>query len=509
MENTGSIAVLGILSTVYVTAILVFVLVKWKEKPYSSFIFASACSVFIWQLCNTLFYIIPGIEQAAFFHELKYLGNCFSAVMFLLMVFCITGKQNKCRPKTIIALSLIPAISVILALTNRYHGLFKLSYELIQEPVRAMVSRRGIWFYLKTFYGYSVSVYSICYLIYSYLHGPSQYFKKIGKLILAASIPVIVSIFAMLNIIRLNYDISLLAVLCSLSIIIWTEYFSDDEPFMFTRDIVFDSLSNPIFILDSEGMIIDSNRRGRQFRTANMKKGNKINSHKINFQEWLQEWTQKNKLKLEIQGSETFISGENSSLKIHQAPVLYNEETAIGSYVEISNITAERLLMRTLQELASIDSLTKLFNRAEYEKQLQYYEENPSISVSLYMIDINSLKLVNDIHGHALGDKLITTVAGVLKQVFPARTGIFRIGGDEFTILMEDCSEEKMLEFREEIMKRCSQEQPVGDIPVSVSIGFSVRNGPERTIEEVSQEADKEMYRQKSEFYKTHNRRTR
>lgn len=152
------------------------------------------------------------------------------------------------------------------------------------------------------------------------------------------------------------------------------------------------------------------------------------------------------------------------------------------------------------------DALTGLYNR-DYFNEIINQGTKELFSLGIIMIDLNRLKYVNDHFGHEYGDKYITTVASVLKQVFHNEL-TFRIGGDEFTIVCRNRSKEYielLISTLQAMLKKtplqCSEEEFV--IPeISLGFAYSIDN-PE--YEELNKEADRLMYEDKEKYYERNN----
>ena len=92
---------------------------------------------------------------------------------------------------------------------------------------------------------------------------------------------------------------------------------------------------------------------------------------------------------------------------------------------------------QVLEKQAYTDTLTGLYNRTYFEKELvQIAERNEDYGI--ISMDLNGLKMVNDTYGHASGDALLTTFADILRESFEGLGDIVRMGGDEFIILLRD-----------------------------------------------------------------------
>ncbi len=95
------------------------------------------------------------------------------------------------------------------------------------------------------------------------------------------------------------------------------------------------------------------------------------------------------------------------------------------------------------QHLAYVDGITKLSNRAAYDKELLSLQKNlrSYTSVAFIVFDLNNLKVTNDTYGHSAGDELIVLFADCLSETFRDIGKCFRTGGDEFVITMVDKSD--------------------------------------------------------------------
>ena len=140
----------------------------------------------------------------------------------------------------------------------------------------------------------------------------------------------------------------------------------------------------------------------------------------------------------------------------------------------IDNIMSNSQEMHELKSEATLDKLTGFLNKsaAAVELSKMCSEKNGC----LMMIDLDSFKLVNDIYGHAMGDKVLISCAEIIKNAVPAGSKFGRLGGDEFATFAAGVSTEQQVadiasKINEEITK--SAKQLMGD-DVSIPLGASV-----------------------------------
>jgi diguanylate cyclase (GGDEF)-like protein len=137
------------------------------------------------------------------------------------------------------------------------------------------------------------------------------------------------------------------------------------------------------------------------------------------------------------------------------------------------------------------DLFTKSLSRAERAKQ----------NLALLFLDLDGFKGVNDTHGHSAGDMLLQSVAQRLTA--NVRTGdmVSRLGGDEFTILVENCHPKNVKEITEKIIREIETPFDVGEAVVKVSASIGIATFPEcgATQDALLQMADAAMYAAKKD----------
>ncbi len=152
-------------------------------------------------------------------------------------------------------------------------------------------------------------------------------------------------------------------------------------------------------------------------------------------------------------------------------------------------------LLRELNRLSNFDSMTGLNNRNYIEHILENIKDTKDIAV--FSLDINGLKINNDYLGHERGDYLLKTLADNLKKVFGdiSNKEIARIGGDEFLVIVYNEKESVLDQKRKDLIKECSHEDI--EKQISVSIGLAYDYSGEKSIYNLVQKADVQMYQMK------------
>lgn len=146
-----------------------------------------------------------------------------------------------------------------------------------------------------------------------------------------------------------------------------------------------------------------------------------------------------------------------------------------------------------LHHEAEHDALSKLLNRSMFNKIFMNYQSE-STPFALVLVDIDYFKTYNDEYGHVMGDKIIQKVAEKLSVVFSETKFIFRIGGDEFAIIIPNVTSDDKTYISEKLGK-LKQTLSNNDkiLPkVSLSVGVSFKTTSQN--KEIFQNADKALY---------------
>lgn len=184
-------------------------------------------------------------------------------------------------------------------------------------------------------------------------------------------------------------------------------------------------------------------------------------------------------------------SGEYVAILGVDNPKKHNKQTDVLKTVSdfVAEYFAKNELLDRLHILSYIDSLTGLKTRHSFSETLIEYETNPPSTLGVAYIDIDGLKAINDIFGHKHGDEYICSFCDTLREVF--RDFVYRIGGDEFVVLMENITEANF-EFKIGTLRKKMERQGKH----RASIGFTWNHGCDDVALEI-EKADNLMYLEK------------
>lgn len=165
-----------------------------------------------------------------------------------------------------------------------------------------------------------------------------------------------------------------------------------------------------------------------------------------------------------------------------------------------TDITRRKQAEDSLRYISMHDFLTGLCNRFYFEKEMLAVDNDSLDSVGLIVCDIDGLKTINDNLGHDAGDNLLKRCSEVLKACFRQDEVVSRIGGDEFTILIRNCTMPRLEEAVERLRQTIAQHNQSGHAyPLSLSVGYALKSSPELRMRDIFREADNLMYAEKPE----------
>lgn len=189
--------------------------------------------------------------------------------------------------------------------------------------------------------------------------------------------------------------------------------------------------------------------------------------------------------------------GSKYYLEDSAAPIPDDKGVPAGVVLVFRDVTEKKEQRKKIEYMSFHDSLTGLYNRRFFEEELHRLDIERNLPISILMGDVNSLKLTNDIFGHAFGDMLLEKVAEVMQSICRADDIIARWGGDEFVVLLSKTDAEEAGNIVKKIKNKVSQQQ-IGAIRGSISLGCDTKLCHAEDITRVLNNAEAKMYAVKS-----------
>jgi diguanylate cyclase (GGDEF)-like protein len=183
------------------------------------------------------------------------------------------------------------------------------------------------------------------------------------------------------------------------------------------------------------------------------------------------------------------------------APIHAPDGTAIGQVIVLHDASEARRHAAQLSYQATHDELTDILNRREFERRLRELlsalRQGSGGEHAVLYLDLDRFKIVNDTSGHAAGDELIKQVSQLLQSTLRERDIVGRLGGDEFGIMLTQCSHEDALRVAEKVRKAVVDLHfawGVRSYRIGVSIGLVLLDSRSSSLKEVMKAADAACY---------------
>ncbi|WP_319372110.1 EAL domain-containing protein [uncultured Ilyobacter sp.] len=196
-------------------------------------------------------------------------------------------------------------------------------------------------------------------------------------------------------------------------------------------------------------------------------------------------------------------NGKVRDVEVYSGPVTFGGKKRFLSIIH--DVTKRKEAEKAIERLAYYDPLTNLPNRKMFIKNLGKLISNTSkknSKFSLLYIDLDNFKNINDNYGHNIGDLFLKRVVRRLKNALGENSNISRLGGDEFTIILEEISDVKELsDIADKILSTLKQPFKINNKYnfISASIGISIFPDDGDSLKKLLNNSDTVMYQAKND----------
>lgn len=181
---------------------------------------------------------------------------------------------------------------------------------------------------------------------------------------------------------------------------------------------------------------------------------------------------------------------------------VWNAIVRLALFVIVAHLlSALRTSLRRQQHLARTDGLTGLYVRRAFEERFLHdlaLAGRRQAPLSLAYLDVDDFKAINDTHGHAAGDRVLSVLGHVLGRSVRESDTAARLGGDEFALLLPDTDEHAVQQAIANIRRELERALTETDLQVTCSIGVVTFVDAATSFEEATAAADVLMYRVKN-----------
>lgn len=199
---------------------------------------------------------------------------------------------------------------------------------------------------------------------------------------------------------------------------------------------------------------------------------------------------------------------ELDSLSYQISDLILDIKRYVADYAEAQSLYVDsKVREAVVNQLALKDSLTGAYNKTAYDSMCENVDSlinSGNTEFGIAMIDLNYLKKINDTYGHSRGNSAIMGLYDLICEIYPS-DNVFRIGGDEFVVVLEGESYKKAGQYEDSFNNRVRQVRDNVHLKpwtrVSAAIGIALfRPGKDKSINDVFKRADQIMYENKKKM---------
>ncbi len=460
---------------------------------------ALCTAVIVWsggQLFGTLV-TTPALKMIA--AKIQAPGIAYFPVCWFWFAIAYARRRRDVSKAMLIAVSVVPTISLVLAWTSSWHALIWNSpHTVAYAGYTGWVADKGPWLYVHVAYSYALLFAATVILAFELSSSP-RYRKALVAVIAAPAITSGLNVLSLSGAYPLpGFDLTTLGF--ALSALLLNDgvlRFGLLEVTPVIRNRVVEQLTDGVVVIQADGRIIDLNSAAAEIFGIPLDQS---------IDKPAAEFIRAARLPGLLVGlfSNAEIAVGERAFHV-QATALSNDasERPREMALVFRDITELTKIKQEMERLAHTDFLTGLHNRRYFMQRLA--EETERVKrgnqpMSVLLIDMDSFKTVNDTHGHDVGDRVLQVIASVTQEVKRMADVAARIGGEEFAMLLPDTDREGAIKLAQRL-RRTIHEQMIDDgrgapIQVTASIGVATMSHTDR-IDHILTHADRALYRAK------------
>ncbi len=503
---------------------IIVLIVGWPRRKLNGggYFIAFCLSIIEWLITAIIESIVVDQSSKILWSQILYIGFV-QAIPYLLLFILTYVRQRELPARAVISLMIIPALTLIVAWTNSFHGWLWSSFSQGSIENNVLIYHHGFWFWLHTSYLYLILVFGAIYLLRAIVLATPPIRRQLIILFIGVLFPAITGTLYAFGWVQLEgLDITPTGLALTGAFLAWALIrYKLLDLLPVARTTLIEQLQDGVIVLDMNGRIADINRSTQKLLGWDPKEV--IGKNLDNFFPELHNLTfsSTGPIRREI----PLPDSPGLMLEFQSSPLFDQRREEVGKLLVIRDVTLRhraeadlqyanqqlkeqlaknKLLQKKLEQMALHDSLTGLYNRhiddiLHKEFSRAQREKKP---ISLAMIDIDHFKKINDNYGHQYGDLLLKSFSHYILSTIREEDLAARFGGDEIMLVFPGMDQENAVNKAEEIRENFPRLAVVAnqkEVSTTITIGIATYPQSGKTVDEVIRAADGALYAAKEE----------
>ncbi|MBB3110787.1 diguanylate cyclase (GGDEF)-like protein/PAS domain S-box-containing protein [Paenibacillus phyllosphaerae] len=494
----------NIIVVVAVSGVLSVVLAVYAYSIKSTF---SGIRSFMWMSIFAAIYTFSyafeltssTVEEALRWTKAEYIGMPFIAPCCVLLTLQYVGLEKYVTRRTVPFFFVIPAITLLMVMTNEYHHLFYSSfYARPDAPTLLVDIEIGLWYIVHGSYTFGCLLFGGIMLIRHWPRTKSAYRPQLAVMILGQYIPMTAAFLYLIGLTPYGMDPVPVTISVTNTLYIWAIRTSGMLTVVpVARSAIFESMRDGVVVLDPHDRIADYNQAAlRMMPQLGPEAIGQPVEHLALPIPSIMEQLRKSELRLPWRRAD----GEECLYQIHASPVFKGDNQSAGLAIVFMDITEAARMHQELRHLATTDGLTQIMNRTYFmhcAQELLLKTRQTEQPFAIILFDIDHFKSVNDTYGHDTGDAALRHVVSVCNRFIAEGQLFARYGGEEFVIGLPQSAVADAEAFAERVRAAIAASPLVmrdGELAITASFGVATPGSGQDTLAAMLSRADEALY---------------
>lgn len=483
---------------------LVVAVLVWQHRRHAAG--ASALILLMvalswWDLTYAVFWAgVPG-PTPYFWLDFTYIGVVIVPAAFFAFALQIARLDRFLRRPLVIALTIEPLLILLLLWSDPWHDLF---FGGKRTHNAAMILDAGPAFWANVIYSNILILIGTLILIRAFRQADGLYRKQLGLVLGAACIPWFNSLIfqsglnPLPNADNTPFSFTIAALLFAFALLHYR--LLDLAPI--ARDVLIDNMSDGVLVLDAHNRVVDLNPAARRIL------GNpSIAPIGAPVGTVFSAWPDVVRMFHDVRETHTVLplgAPPQRFFDLRISPLYDRRHQFLGRLIVWRDITELKRVQHELQQLATTDELTQVYNRRFFLETTRDELKRATRfrhSFALALLDIDHFKRINDQYGHAVGDEVLVAIARLCQAQLREVDVFARFGGEEWALLLPETDVDQAFEVVERLRRGVAR-TPIAvaglTLPITVSAGLTTWQGHQDTIELMLSRADQALYAAKA-----------